>query len=360
MVELMIAVTLGLLVTGAVISVFVGSRSAYQSTSGIAAATDAGRYAVDVIQETARGGGYMACNHTTTTSSFNDLNLLVSPLAFDFRFGIEGYESVGTGVGGALVLPAAPAADGAVADWTPNLDPTFNAAVNKQVKGNDILVIRSSVPRVSTAYTTAAIAAGDSSFLVANGSTLQGSQLAVLSDCTKSVTFQISGVAGGTPATVNIAGATGAPGNASVTLPYEFSAGALVTPVTTVVYYVGVGADGDSALKRLELVNGMPTGAQLFTDEEVAPDIENMQVLYGIDTNGTQTASAYMTADQVADFTTVVSVKVAVLAASALGARKPPAAAQIYTVLGTSVTAPIDTRVRRVFEVDITARSAVN
>jgi hypothetical protein len=62
----------------------------------------------------------------------------------------------------------------------------------------------------------------------------------------------------------------------------------------------------------------------------------------------------------VGDFNKVMSVKVAVLAASNLEAVKPPAAAPTYQLLGTTVTAPVDSRARQVFEVTIAARNALN
>ena len=60
MVELMVAITLGLILTGAALSVFIGSRGAYQSTAGVGALADGGRFALDTIQESARGAGFMA------------------------------------------------------------------------------------------------------------------------------------------------------------------------------------------------------------------------------------------------------------------------------------------------------------
>jgi type IV pilus assembly protein PilW len=250
-------------------------------------------------------------------------------------------------------------ADATVADWSPALDGTFNAATNQQVKGNDVLALRSSVARGAPAYTNADIPNGASSFVVSNASTLQAGKLAVISDCTKSIAFQIGAVAGGAPATINVTGATGAPGNSLAALPFGFSRGALVSPLTTVVYYIGVGTNGNSALKRLELIDGKVNGAQIFTDEEISPDIENMQVLYGIDTNGTHVASAYVTANQVADWNTVVGIRVAVLSAGPPGSRSKPTAAPSFTLLGTTVTTPLDTRLRKVFDITITLRNAV-
>ena len=51
---------------------------------------------------------------------------------------------------------------------------------------------------------------------------------------------------------------------------------------------IGVGSDGDSSLWRLEQV-GAPT---FSAPEELVPDVENMQVLYGVDPSGTQTVIA--------------------------------------------------------------------
>ena len=100
-----------------------------------------------------------------------------------------------------------------------------------------------------------------------------------------------------------------------------------------------------------------PTG--VFTATELVPDIEAMQILYGVDTTLTQTVSNYVTADRVTDFNTVMSVKVALLAASPPGAGKP-AATVSYNLLGTIVTPPADTRSRQVFEETIAVRNSLH
>jgi hypothetical protein len=134
----------------------------------------------------------------------------------------------------------------------------------------------------------------------------------------------------------------------------SFAAGALVAPLTTTVYYIGVGSDGDAALWRLEQVGGPAFAAP----EELVPDVENMQVLYGIDPAGTQTATAYVTADQVGT-TNVVSVRVALLVASPPGSRPLPGLPP-FNLLGAQVTAPANNRLRRVFYATFNLRNAVN
>jgi type IV pilus assembly protein PilW len=348
----MVAITIGLILSAAALSVFVGSRQAYVSTAGTAAVTEGGRYALNFIEESARGAGYMACNHATITSSLS--NLPVTNLAYDFRFGVSGFEAVGTGSGAALTLPAPPPTAGvAGGNWSANADPNapaisdFTGATANQVKGSDILVLRSSLPQAAPVYLTAN-SNGTSTLNISGVGGLQVGQIAAVSDCTKSVTFQITAVPAGAPTTVSFGG--------PLTLP--FVTGSTVAALTTSVYYIGTGSDGDTALRRLNL-NGALNGPGVFSDEELVPDIENMQVLYGIDTTGALIPTQYVTANQVTDFSTVMSIKVAVLAASQAntGAPLPQAA---FNLLGTLVTAPADTRKRKVFQVTIGLRNALD
>lgn len=356
LVELMVAVTLGLLVAGAAIAAFIGSRSAFQATSGIALLSENGRFALDVLEQSIRSAGYIACNRAGATNN-NLLNTSVSQIGFDFSAGLGGYEASGTAPGNKLTLLTHATVDSSASDWSPALDTSLNGVVGN----SDVLVIRSSVPRAAAVYATTAVPSGTNTITVSSAGPLLAGQLAAISDCTKSVTFQISKVQSGTSATVKLASSADVPGNTSNALPLEFPQGAVVTPVTTMIYYIGVGADGDSALRCLEFLNGVVNGSNLFFDEELVPDIESLQVLYGIDTTGTQTPSSYVTADKVTDFGTVVSLKVAVLAASPPNLTPAPLKPlPSFTLLGTQVSAPQDRRSRKVFDATVTVRSAVN
>lgn len=357
LIELMVAVVLALLLSAALISVFVGSRSAYQETSGVAALADEGRFALDSISGLAREAGFIGCTYASTGTTGNTmLNWSGTPLAFDFRYGVGGYEAAATSPGDTVTLPAIPTDGAAVADWTPTLDAAFTAATGKQIQGSDILVLRSSLPQSTPVYTTADATAGAGSLTVSSAGSLQQTQLAVVSDCTKAVPFQIGAVTGSSPATVSFAGVGGSPGDTTTSLPVGFSTGALVYPLTTTIFYIGMGDDGDSALRELTLQNGM-VGTNVFTDSEVVEDVENMQILYGISSGG---GIAYVTADQVPDFSSVESLEIAVLVASPPGSVAAPATAQTFDLLGTEVTAPRDTRLRRVFEKTIGLRDALH
>ena len=350
LVELMVAITLALIVTTGVVSVFVGSRAAFQATSGTAELTDGGRFALNFLSNSVRGAGYLGC--ATASHVQGILNAGATPLPLSFNQALGGFEANNTGVGQAYAVAAPPvAADGNTAHWVGGLDA---ALTGLPVTNNDVLVVRSTPPNAQTSYVSAIID-GANTFTVNTQGSLQVGQIAVISDCYKAVAFQITGLTPGANSVVTH-NAGGVPGNSTASFgPLSFTPGTQVTPVDTVVYYIGPGADGDSALFMDDLNAVAPATAG---PTELVPDIEAMQILYGLDTNSTQTVSEYVTADQVADFNTVMSVKVAVLAASAPGSAKT-AVANTYNLLGTTVTAPLDTRARHVFEETIAVRNAL-
>jgi type IV pilus assembly protein PilW len=349
LVELMVAITLAMIVTAAVISVFVGSRSAFLATSGTAALTDSGRFALNFLSSSVRSAGYMAC--TTAPNMQGILNAGATPLPFSFNEALGGFEASGTGPAAAYTVATPPVApDASTADWVTGLDA---AVAGIAVKHNDVLVVRSTLANAQSVYVSA-ITDGSSQFTVNTQGLLAVGQLAVIADCAKGVVFQISGIAPpGANAVITHNAGGGPPGNTTAAFPVSFSAGSEVTPVDTRVYYIGKGADGDGALFVYDL---NATGT--FTANELVPDIEAMQILYGLDTNNTQIVSEYVTADAVADFNTVMSVKIALLAASAPGSTHTGAAAT-YNLLGTTVTAPVDSRERQVFEETIAVRNSL-
>jgi len=363
LVEMMVAMTLALIVTAAVLSVFNGSRNAYMATSGTASIADGGRFALNFIQNSVRGAGYMGCATSQTAGTAAGaapaiLNAGTTPIVDSFGQGLGGFEANNTNPGASYTIATAPVTpDASGGDWASGLDLALSGLV---VKNNDVLVVHSTLRNAQPSFVTS-IVDGAGNFSVNAQNSLQVGQFAVISDCVKFVAFQVINITGATPNVVITHTSGGSPGNSVSAFPASFSNGAVVTPVDTIAYYIGRGADGDGALWSWDL-----NATNTPTTTELVPDIEAMQVLYGVDTTGTQTVGEYVTANQVQaqaygglGFNGVMSVKVAVLAASAPGAVPKPSVAPTYTLLGTTVTAPIDTRARQVFDITIGLRNLV-
>ena len=199
LVELMVAITLALIVTAGVISVFVGSRSAFNATSGTAALTDGGRFALNFISDSVRGAGNMSCMKASNLQS--DLNVVGSPLTSASSFGqaLGGYEA-NVPANAYVAAPWPVATDGNNGDWIGGLDGDLTGLV---IQNNDVLVVRSTLGNAIPAY-VASFAVNQFDVISPPGSLANG-QLAVISDCTNGEIFQITGLGGGATPTVTAA-----------------------------------------------------------------------------------------------------------------------------------------------------------
>jgi type IV pilus assembly protein PilW len=121
----------------------------------------------------------------------------------------------------------------------------------------------------------------------------------------------------------------------------------MVIELQTVNYTIGVGASGEPALFRQEFNN---------PPEELIEGVEDMQILYGVDTDNDQFPNQYMSADAVIDFDDVVSVRVMLLVRSIDDfVTEDP---QTYTYNGVTTT-PADRRIRQVFSSTIALRNRI-
>jgi len=227
------------------------------------------------------------------------------------------------------------------------------------VGGSDVLVVNQTSLGAAPVYTTS-VATGAGAFIVNSSTGFSAGQIAIISNCVQSEVFQIGSFSPGAGiGTINLAAAP-YPGNSTGNLSsnIDFTIGSHVQLADTVVFYIGIGADGDGALYKYE-TNGGVLGDGFSVNQELVADVENMQILYGVETAGsqsTQTVGQYVTADQIGatvtgDFNSVISVKIALLVASPPGAVPVAATALPSKLLDTNwqVTAS-DNRMRKVYD----------
>ncbi len=393
LVELMVAVTLGLLLIGAVISVFQGSRQSYHKTNGTSALTDSARFSTDFMNRALRSTGYIGCASApnVTTTGATTPNVL-----FDFGNVVDGYDAVGTGTGGTITLASPPVTgDSTTSDWSPALPSNFSVTMTNPytgvvttqanglqglaVKNSDILAVHTTLQNAAggTQFPSPVTAYGSGNITIASVAGLQVGQLVAESDCSKSVVFQIFSI-NASSNTISYgqvnpsSSSTGTTmGNSTGTLPDTFDYSQVFLP-TTSIFYIGVGADGDGALFRGDLTL-TSAGAYTLLANEIVPDVENMQILYGADPNTTHATTQYTTAANLgsttapvcilnfngtASFNCVNSIQVSFLVASPLQTVQLPAAAATITMPnGTVITPPRDTRQRTVYQVTVALRN---
>lgn len=375
LVELLIAVTLGLLLLAGLIAVFVGTRASYMTTTGSSSLDDDARFSTDIIARALRSTGFVGCNEAPRVTTL----LSSTDPAYDFSDPVTGYEATGTASGKTFAL-SAPAGDSTASDWSPSLpgggSPTN--LVGQVVKGSDVLVVHTTLTSAPPATITSinnnsggssssgggsgssgSSSGGNASFVVGSYTGFSTGQLAEISDCAKATVFQISTLTASSD-TISLS-SSGL--NASATFPISYGATSFMYAPTSSIFYIGVGADGDSALFRSDLTQ-TSTGYQMNANELV-PDVENMQVLYGIDPNNQRSATEYVTADKVSSdcpggtWDCVVSVSVAVLVASPPGV-VGKGSSSFPALLGTTITpATTDTRQRQVYQFTVALRNSL-
>ncbi len=298
LVELMVSMVIGIFIVGALIAIVVTSTSAYNIQIDHARVNENARFSVEFLSRDVRMAGYFGCLDNLQNVT-NNLNFAAGSL-HDTANPIEGFEGNG---GSSAWQPSGTSVD------TLNILP-----------GTDAITVRFGNPTESAALDgtstpdTAIPAAGPDS---AGNYDFSAGQVAVVSDCDKADVFQISGADGNN----NLSHASGgeySPGNTSGSLGGSLGAG--YNPFATVMTYNAAryfvrkrDPDDTDANAPVALYRQYVTDTGSIRSEELIEGVENMQILYGEDTDADGTPNSYVTADAVVTWRNVVSAKIALL-----------------------------------------------
>lgn len=314
LVELLIAMLLGLVLVGGILQMFSSSRQTHRVHEATARMQESGRMALEVISRDVRMADFWGCASDIT----NVVNNLDNTGAgyIDFQAGGIGGTEGGAGVPDSLILRGG-------ADRGLDLQPPYG-------------------PQASANIKTSA------------GNGLEQEDIIFVSDCTSADIFQITNSnPDGTGTIVHNTGSTTSPGNYNATNPgcpgggnahclsKVYGADATLFSVQEITYSIAPGSEGEPALFR----NGA----------EYLDGVEDFQILYGEDTDAAGVANYYVPANQVADMNNVVSIRFAVVTRSQ-DDNLTGGVNQTYNVLGTARTAA-DERIRQTYTTTVTVRN---
>lgn len=376
MVELMIALTIGVIVMLGVVQVFAASRAAYQLSDGLARVQENSRFAMDMLQRELRMAGHFGCVNDQARNSPDNASLFTTFAAaphpaLDFQTSIQGYEAAATAPGDALTLTATPATGGT--DYKPALPAEFAAAMTNRVNGSDIVALRylmpDGVPVTASAGTTGQpVFSFDKARLAVLQSGLSDPGLYGAADCASATIFQARAVdkAAGT---ITFGAAPNNTGN--FTRPVT-AGQAMLHRAESALYYVGYdAASARSSLYRVRF-SAVPNGALVAgAPEALVEGVENMQLLYGQDRGLTSVYPTGFIDRQGTAETVEASANPAANAWRRVGAVQmglvmaspdPSAAPQadqkaVLTSMGVTYTAPTDGRMRAVYQTTIALRN---
>lgn len=335
LVELMVAMTVGLLLLGGVITILTSSHQTYRVNDALARMQENARYAFQVLSRDIRMAGYFGCagNSSPVTNTLNHPDPPNNPPEPDFLWNLgrslEGFEATSETA------------------WTPAL-PTPAGTIPSPLGGRDIIVVRG-VEDNETKVTShpGGTPPGSADLKVAVGSGLKNDDIVLVTDCQAAAIFQITNIntsSGQDNIVHNIGSPTAnTPGNSTKALGKEFTGGELIK-ISTRSYFIRTIDEWPALYRKIGTKSA----------EELVRGVENMQIEYGEDLDGDWTADVYRSADMVSAWKNVVSVRISLLMQTIENniASQP----QPYTFHGATTT-PTDRRLRQAFTVVVALRN---
>jgi len=331
LVEMMIAMVIGLILSAGVIQIFLSSRQSYRMQEGLSRLQENARFAMGFLTREVRMAGFTGCYRGTPSSIENILN---TPNSFDW--------------GASNMLGGNDGSSGG--SWTPALDTSLSGSV---LPGTDVINIRhmgsDSIDLIDPFNNSAQL-------FVDTYSGLNLGDVVMVTNCSRGSVFQLTNIAtnNGSKAKYDLVHSKSSPyspGNASSLLGNSYGPGSEVAKMVNEVFYIGTGTSGAPALFERSLQN--VGGSATMVDQELVDNVEDMQILYGEDTDNDGSANKYVGA-ATANMANVVSIRISLLLRT--GTDHLAATPQTYTYNGQTVTAT-DHRIRRVFTSTVKLRN---
>lgn len=307
LVELMVAMALGLVLTLGVTQVFLGSSKTYRTTEAVSYLQENLRYSLARISADVRMAGSKGCLVGEPTDHLRTVNAAYQAVLWSEGRGVVGWEAPNTGLEDEVTLNGFTKGGGNWSNGNGLAAPatmTTNAIRNTDfivVTGSELVNITLDGNPSATANTIGTAAASG----IPQGSLM----IAVTEDCSAGDRFQKTNA--DTAAGIAIERDTGAPGNASATVLQTYTDEASLYRYRSMGYFIGLGVNNEPALFRVALTPG-----ENADPVELVSGVESMQILYGLATNKKR-AETYVDASEVTNWGDVVSVRIALLMRSA-------------------------------------------
>jgi type IV pilus assembly protein PilW len=355
LIEIMIALVIGSLLMVGAMGLFVSNKRIYKEQDAMGRLQENARFALDLIINDIRRAGYIGCSDdvstlTNTLAGAGTVTNLVS-----FANIIEGSENA--------------------ANWVPSASTEAIASilpVGGMQTRPDAITLRHLLPLDNEISVSADMVNGGAATVIpvtcsptadctSNGPVAQFENLAI-SDCASTDIFAVSAVAAGSLA------------HAGVALSKGYGTSSQISRYVTHRYFIGNGANDTTgnpiptlfrytfAQDKDDSDGDSNTAEFLAYSQPLIEGIENMQILYGEDTAGSDSvADTYVNAAAVTDWANVVSVRLAILARTVERNLQGDINNEAYSLLGsaiyTSGSPPADFHRRRIFSATVQIRN---
>ena len=322
-IEIMVSIAISLILLAGVMQIMLTNKHTYRVQEAFARLQENGRFAIDFLAKDIRMAGFFGCGSgANAPNNIVDLDQdgIADEVASFSGNGLSGFEYSG--------LPLV-------------LNSSTNLISTDVLPNTDIIKI--------TRGTNAGLHISEPSYqndanikldpVLAQGMFSQDDILFV-TNCEASDIFATTGVSvsGGANSHLDISHAANA--NLTSHLSKVYQDDAEVMKMVSHYYYVGTNSAGVPALFRASLGNNAS-----ILKEELVEGIEDLQLLYGEDTDDDRVVNVYADAGSVTDFTKVISIRITLTVRT------------IEDNIASQTTAAGDKRLRRSFTTSVTIRN---
>ncbi len=289
LVELMISIVLGAIITAGLISVFLSNQQSYRTNQGLSEVQEGTRTAFELMARDIRTAGLTGCVNNNRVA--NVLNNSSTVWWENWSNPVMGYDNGVT--------------DPAV---------TTGTSTGNRLAGTDSIALLSAEGTGLSVQIHNLTASPPNFILNETSSDLQSGDVIVVCDPDHATILQITNYSS-TPVTLDYNTGTGSPGNCSTGLgfptncttanQYQYGSNAQIGRIAAADWYVGVNAQGGSSLFRTSLVTNPGTVTVSPVSNEMIRNVTNMQITY-LETGG----SNFVSATSVTNWANVTAVKV--------------------------------------------------
>ena len=362
--ELLISLMLGLVVIAGIVQLFVGNSQTYELVTAQSRLQENARYSFDFITESARDAGYYGCAPERDFVINGLVGLWNNIPEYDMSRPVDGFESNADGTYQPTDLLTLPRTEGAT---NVNVHTDGNGIDGTLLdEDSDIIIFRS--VRQPVARLNAVLQADGDPVVFTPGGEPQFSvdDVVVLSDCEQAAMFKVTGVAtAGNTTTLShaTAGAGSNFNNAALVttmadvppapvaatlsvLNRAYGVAATISQLETTIFFIAPSTQSIQANQIQAFPNSLWRKQGRAAPVELVQGVENMQVVYGVDTtnDGVPNANRYQEIQAVADPNSIVAVRVSLDISSPRELNVP----------GIN---PVDRRLRRTFSKTISIRN---
>ncbi len=331
LVEILVAMTVGLILMGGLIQIFLSNKQTYRTMESVSRLQENGRFSMTFLGKDIRKADYQGCR-----SRSNIPTQIAAKTAGTQALDASLYndnDGVFTGMYNA--------ANGAVTGLN-NVVSGTTVGSDTVITGTDILTMQYAGSCNGHLVTDMNATQAGIKIPLSNSCELSTDRVFIISDCQSADILRTSGI--------------NTTGNGKVLLHRNshnlnnhlskaYRSDAEVFTMESVTYYVALNGNGTPSLYRRDHARNRT--------EELITDIDDFQVLYGEDTTGNdRVADQYLTANNVTDMLDVVSVRIQIRSRSKDD--NISLAANTVTYNGSNVT---DHRIRRQFSSTFSIRN---